>query len=234
MSKEANNEAFIKAVQSRLGLRVDGWAGPATRQAFDAKFPDPVQETKTLKNPSAFFQAAKAVTGSLTQGQVDGFNALLSAMSAWPVSWVAYGLATAYHETAHTMQPIKEMGGDAYFKRRYDIQGEKPGLARRLGNVTPGDGVRYAGRGYVQITGRSNYAKFGIADKPDEALKPDVAARIMVEGMTTGAFTGKKNADYLPGDYVNARRIINGTDKAHQIAGYARSFEDALEAGDWS
>lgn len=56
----------------------------------------------------------------------------------------------------------------------------------------------------------------------------------MVDGMEAGRFTGKKLSDYLPGDYVNARRIINGTDKAEQIAGYARQFEAALKAGGWA
>lgn len=231
----------VEYLQARLnqygaGLLVDGLWGSRTQLALDAALPAKAtqQVARSLKNPAAFFQGAKAVTGTLTQSQVDGTNYLLDAMKAWPVSWVAYGLATAFHETAHTMQPIKEMGGNAYFKKRYDIEGDKPDLAKRLGNINAGDGVKYAGRGYVQITGRSNYERFGIADNPDLALDPSVASKIMVQGMEKGVFTGKKNADYLPGDYVGARRIINGQDAAHKIAGYARSFEDALTAGGWS
>ncbi len=150
------------------------------------------------------------------------------------MSWVAYALATAWHETAHSMQPIKEFGGPTYFKRMYDSEGQKPQLAKRLGNIHPGDGVKFAGRGYVQLTGRDNYERYGIADRPDDAMKPDVAARILRDGMEHGRFTGKKLADYLPGDYVGARRIINGTDKAHEIAGHAHAFETALIAGGWA
>ena len=130
------------------------------------------------------------------------------------------------------MQPIKEIGGTAYFTRMYDINGQRPAKARELGNLAPGDGVKYAGRGYVQLTGRTNYARYGLAERPDDAMKPEVAGAILRSGMANGTFTGKKLADYLPGDYVGARRIINGTDRAADIAGYAVGFETALkEAG---
>lgn len=187
-----------------------------------------------LVNPKAFFTEVRVDHGPLKTGQVEGFNALLTAMDAWPVSWVAYGLATAWHETAATMQPIKEFGGPVYFKKKYDIQGQNPALAKRLGNTQPGDGAKYAGRGYVQLTGRANYARYGIDDTPDDALKADVAAHILVDGMSNGRFTGKKLADYLPGDYANARRIINGLDRAKHIAVIAEGFEQALTAGGWS
>lgn len=211
--------ATLDGLADGFGLPREGAAAPPAAHA--------------LADPAAFFAKVRAGLGALDQDQVDGFNALLAAMAAWPVSWAAYALATAWHETARTMRPIKELGGEAYFRRMYDPEGERPEVARRLGNRLPGDGARYAGRGYVQITGRANYAKYGLADDPDRALRPEVAAHIMVDGMQAGAFTGKKLADYLPGDYVNARRIINGTDKAQAIAGYARVFEAALTAGGW-
>lgn len=188
----------------------------------------------SLTNPAAFFAEVRLDHGPLKTPQVEGFNALLTAMEGWPVSWVAYGLATAWHETAATMQPIKEFGGPKYFYRMYDPKGQNPKLAARLGNRLAGDGAKYAGRGYVQLTGRANYAKYGIADTPDDAMKPDVAARILVDGMSKGVFTGKNLADYLPGDYANARRIINGTDRAAHIANLAIGFETALTQGGWS
>lgn len=179
-------------------------------------------------DPARFFATVRARFGPLSQTQVDGFNALLRALADWPVSWKAYALATAWHETATTMQPIKEHGGPAYFTRMYDPRGARPHVAANLGNTKPGDGVKFAGRGYVQLTGRRNYTRYGIVDRPDDAMKPDIAAAIMRDGMAQGIFTGKKLSDYLPGDYVGARRIINGTDKAKLIAGYAEAFEDAL------
>jgi putative chitinase len=75
---------------------------------------------------------------------------------------------------------------------------------------------------------------------PDKALEPAIAAKIMRRGMEEGWFTGKKFSDYLPsvgratsGQYSRARYIINGSDKAQQIAGHAKAFEDALVAGGW-
>ena len=225
----------VSAWQTALGLRADGDFGPATLAASMALIkPVAPGHRNKLANPIAFFDAVRAKFGPLSQRQVDGFRSLLDVMSVWPKSWVAYGLATTWHETARTMQPIKEMGGPDYFFRMYDKDGARPKVAASLGNTEPGDGVKFYGRGYVQITGRTNYTKYGITSNPDDALKSDVAGRILVDGMTKGVFTGKKLSDYLPGDYVNARRIINGTDKAESIAGYAQSFETALSAGAWS
>lgn len=168
--------------------------------------------------------------GRMTQVQVDGCEAILAAVKSLPLSHQAYLLATAFHETDQTMQPIFEYGAKKYF----DKYNAGTSIGARLGNTQPGDGYLFRGRGYVQITGRANYAKAGaklgldlIAD-PDAALRQSVAARIMVLGSTEGWFTGKKLSDYLPGDFRGARRVINGLDKADMIAGYARVFQGAL------
>ena len=171
--------------------------------------------------------------GSLDQSQVDGIEALIAATDGLPISHRAYLLATAKHETGDTMQPITEYGGRKYFDK-YDT-GK---LAKALGNTpeADGDGYKYRGRGYVQITGRVNYSKAGdwlkldLLGNPELALQPTIAAQILVRGCSNGWFTGKKLSDYLPGDYVNARRIVNGTDRAELIAAHARAFEAALMA----
>ena len=181
-----------------------------------------------------FYQIVRArLDRTLTQAQVDGFEALLAASAGLDVTWRAYLLGTAWHETAGTMQPVHEYGSKAYLAK-YDT-GK---LAAALGNTpeADGDGILYAGRGYVQLTGRANYAKAGAAlgidllGNPDMAMQADVAAKIALRGMTEGWFTGKAFRHYLPGDYRGARRIINGLDKADTIAGYARAFETALTA----
>lgn len=199
-------------------------------------------------NPKAFFDVARSATPlgpTLDQGEVDGCTAILAASVGWRLSWTAYAIATAYHETAGTMQPIKEYGSHSYFTRRYDIKGEKPALARQLGNTEPGDGARFAGRGYVQLTGRRNYAAMAqltgadLLGFPDMAMDQKIAARILRSGMEGGLFTGKSLGDYLPDgtasrqQFLAARRIINGSDKAMSIAGYALQFQNALARANW-
>lgn len=250
----------VRRLQAHVGVPADGSFGPLTLDAVMRALGIGENGTETgagattaapkvLADPGAFFAALRGSFGPLSQSQVDGTNALLSAIGAagWPLAYAAYALATAWHETARTMLPIKEMGGPSYFHRMYDIEGARPAKARELGNLTPGDGARYAGRGYVQLTGRTNYVKAGqalgvdLAENPDLAMDPGVAARVLIWGMSGGAFTGKKLADYLPAhggaehrQFVLARYIINGQDKAATIADHALKFQAALDRGGWS
>lgn len=120
---------------------------------------------------------------------------------------LAYILATVQHETAGTFTPLDEYGGR---KTRY---------------------APFWGRGYVQLTWKVNYQKYAkltgldLVGFPDKAKDPKIAAFILVHGFKHGTFTGKKISDYIVGtscDFTNARRCINGTDKAALIASYAR------------
>lgn len=191
-----------------------------------------------------FDYVRKGILGpTLDQGEVDGCNVIIGAgrRAGWKTSWIAYALATAYHETSHSMLPISEFGGNAYFTRMYDIKGNRPTMAKQHGNTTPGDGIKYRGRGYVQLTWKDNYAKAeklcgikGLVANPDLAMIPENAAKIMISGMQGGWFTGVGVAKYMPNElatveqFKQARRIINGTDKADLIAGYAIEFQKAL------
>lgn len=190
--------------------------------------------------PERFFAAVRSglLGPELSEAETDGCNAILKACAGWPLSWTAYALATAFHETAHTMQPVVEQGGAAYFTRMYDPAGLRPAVAAQLGNIEAGDGCRFCGRGYVQLTGRSNYVRAGLLDAPDRALDPQVAADILERGMREGWFSGRRLIDVLPlggratrAQFVAARRIINGQDRASLIADYALRFQDALLAG---
>lgn len=190
------------------------------------------RENLMSTDPAKFFQSYRDHFGSLTQQQVDGLSFLIGAFNADP-KWEdsrhrAYGLATIKHESAHTYEPIEERGSAAYLSKYWT----KPNLRAALGNIEPADAQKFKGRGYVQITGRSNYTRFGIVEHPEKALEHQTAFEIMTRGMFEGTFTGKKLTDYINAskrDYYNARRIINGVDRAALIADYAEAFEDILK-----
>lgn len=245
----SNRSAIFEAVRSkaRPGLFNDAGHVLALDNLLDA-FGVPRDEivvegrrVHRLADAHLFFDGVRKVTGALNSRQAETINALLTAAAHWPLSWLAYALATAHHEAR--LEPIHEKGGKAYLSK-YDT-GK---LAAALGNTpaADGDGILYAGRGLCQITGRANYEKAGkflgldLLGKPDLALEPEHATRILVWGMESGAFTGKALKDYLPdrrgthSQFVQARRIINGTDKADLIAGYADKFQVALSAGRWA
>lgn len=164
--------------------------------------------------------------GKLTSGQVSGTSAILDEWERRKLKdlrWLAYMLATAKHETSHIMQPITEGGSQKYLRSK---------------KYWP-----WIGRGYVQLTWERNYLRYrapvlkqfdvDLMENPDAALLQPVAAFIMFDGMQVGAFTGKKLSDYFNDtktDWVNARRIINGVDKAAQIADIAKFFYADLSA----
>ena len=193
-------------------------------------------------NRAAFYAVVRKDLGALTQSQVTGFEVLLTAVNGLPVAQQAYLLATAWHETGATMQPVREAHGatDAQTIARL----EKAWAAGKLKWVKKpywrkdADGKSWFGRGYVQLTHKDNYQKasdrmgIDLVSDPSAALSPMIAARILVQGCTEGWFTGAKLSDFLPGNYVGARKVVNGTDRAQDIAHYAVTFEAALKAAE--
>lgn len=142
----------------------------------------------------------------------------------------AYVLATAYHETAHTMKPVREYGGETYLRsKKY---------------------YPYVGMGYVQLTWKENYQKaskiLGVdfVKDPKKLLEPRYAVVILVTGMKEGWFTGKSLKDYIDNideddkedlrEFSNARRIVNGTDKQVHIGQLALQYEKALKASGYA
>jgi hypothetical protein len=217
---------FKAAIDAALALEAGGNAPPARAPVREAEF-----------DLAAFFgalRAGKTLGPTLSEDEVAGCEAILEACrkAGWGMAWTAYALATAYHETAATMRPIREYGR---------------GKGRRYG-VALADGQVAYGRGYVQLTWLANYqkadVKLGLGGKLvrnfDLALDPKIAADIMTRGMAEGWFTGKKLADTLPvhgaatmAQFVASRPIINGRDKDALIARHATEFQKALQAGGW-
>ncbi len=180
-------------------------------------------------NRKKFFDGFRSrIDSTIEQEQVSGLEFILSQMDGDPfwkhIPQIAYALATVGWETAWSFQPVEE---GYYLGSKTRVKAFQKGL-----RYSP-----YFGRGYVQLTWKANYQlakdKLGIdfVNKPQLALEKELAYRILTYGMHQGWFTKKKLSDYINGsktDYKGARRIINGTDKAGMIAGYARSFEQIL------
>lgn len=180
-----------------------------------------------------FFDAYRTQFGTLKAPQVDGLEAVLGFIEAdsgvTDVRHVAYMLATMKHECADSWHPIEEFGkgkGLPYGQPYTVPLADDPVKTRQ---------VVYYGRGNVQLTWQKNYAAMSkalgmgqaLVLRPELALDPAVAYKIMSFGMRNGSFTGRKLEDYIADqcDYVGARRIINGQDCAGKIAGYATALE---------
>lgn len=182
-----------------------------------------------MYNRELLFHTYRNYFGKLNQSQVDGLNFLLSKFDNETLTnaQTAYILATVKHETADTFRPIEERGGYNYFKY----------LIGKLGIRSLAEANKFKGRGYVQITGKVNYYNFAhilkidLVSVPSLALIPENAYNIMIYGFINGSFTGKKLSDYIEGDkmdFYNARRIINGRDRAELISGYAYKILEGL------
>jgi len=169
-------------------------------------------------NRAEFFDHFRLLFGGkLTQSQVEGAEKIIdeAARRGVPLNQLAYILATVWHETAHTMQPIRERGGEKYLRSKAYYP--------------------WVGEGLVQVTWETNHRKFG-ATKPGQLLQWPIALTALFDGMLKGMFTKYKLGDFVNEttcNYVTARRVVNGMDKANLIAGFAGHFQTALEKADY-
>lgn len=194
-------------------------------------------------NKAVFYTHVREAFGPLSQSQVEGFEVILEAwdkVGDGNIRHLAYVLSTAWHETGRLMQPVKETTSarnpnpsDAKAKEiltKAWKAGKLPWVKKDYWSSG------WFGRGFVQLTHRENYERAGqklgidLVSDPSKAMVPEVSALILVRGMLEGWFTGFS----LPqaGDFLEARRVVNGTDRAGQIATYANGFLTALEAAE--
>jgi len=199
-----NSKKALQDFQNSNNLRADGILGRNTKKEL----------FKTDKNNT-----------------IDLIKAQCAVLQITKPEQIQYIIATALHETGGTLKATKEKGGNKYLSSLYDpILAKSKRLrdrAKSMGNTEEGDGIKYCGRGLVQLTWKSNYAKYGeimgidLVNNPNLALDMKHAVFILVHGMKYGTFTGKKLDDYINGNGTNfllARKIINGGDKANKIA----------------
>ena len=183
--------------------------------------------------------------GRLTAAQVGGIETLMDAAVDYGLNdqrQFAYVLAGVYHETGRKMVPVREgfASTDAGARSAVAKLFAQKRISRNY--AEPVNGVSYYGRGRIQNTHLANYQKlekrFGqpFVTQPDLLLVDEIDAAVTIAGHAEGIWTGKKLSDYITpakADYVEARRIVNGKDKAALIAGYAGKFEDALRTAEY-
>ena len=133
---------------------------------------------------------------------------------------IAYVIATAEHESAGTFRPVQEAFwlSEEYRKTHFYY-------------------YPYYGRGYVQLTHKYNYKKYSdllgidFVSNPDKVLARNISLFILVHGCSIGFFSGKRLGEYVnknEKDYINARKVINGKDKAQHIAKLANKWLNML------
>jgi hypothetical protein len=173
----------------------------------------------------------------LSPQQAEGLTKILDywtlKYSGRDIRWLAYVLATVFHETGSKMQPIRE--ANASTDKQAIARLEAAWKSGKLGQVrTPYWRDGWFGRGLIQITHKENYQKFGIVKSPEKALEWDTSLKILFDGMVRGMFaknhTLERYFNLGAEDPRGARRIINGTDQAGLIADYYVNFLGALNA----
>lgn len=179
----------------------------------------------------------------LTQKQVDGYDAIFDHwddLGLQDLRWLAYILATAYHETGGAIEPVREGGcktDECSIQAVTELY--EQGIISENYAIPAPNGKSYFGRGLVQLTWAANYKTLGDAlgigsqlyDNPSLALDLHMSVKIMFKGMIDGLFTPQKLAHFFNEtgtDWINARTIVNGMDKAETIADYAKRFKNCL------
>lgn len=217
----ANASELTKIVKiaQRLGLKM---TDDKKQQKLYLDLPDSSKDTQKVTG-------LVEVLGDLSLDQIAALKSILLEADERELtpSETAYIIATVYHES-RLGKFMLELSDGRQYEGRPD-----------LGNKHPGDGARYKGRGYVQITGRANYRKFStvvgvdLEKYPDLAVRPEHALKILFEGMTKGMFTGVSLDDFTQTsgklDFFQARRVVNGLDRAKEIAQLAEELEAKLK-----
>lgn len=194
----------------------------------------------------AFYDKYRTLFHSrLTQTQVNGYEAIFDywdSSNLTDLRWLAYVLATAYHETGELIEPVREgfTKTDAGAITAVTNLLDRGIISFNYALPDPENGKSYFGRGLVQLTFADNYKRLGQAlgigtalyDNPSLVLELQMSVKILFKGMIDGLFAAPHNlAKYFnttTEDWEEARRIVNVKDKADLIAGYGRTFLKTL------
>ncbi len=224
-------EAAVMAFQRSEGLLADGIAGPRTLRALGlAKKKDVWPNTI----PGVTLQAVSQMFPFTPLGNIEeNLPPVCEALTKTELTdkpMVLMALATIRAET-ESFEPVAE--GRSRFNTSpnghpFDLYDNR----RDLGNQGPPDGERFRGRGYIQLTGRFNYERYGKALGLGKKLltQPELASDPQIAGMLLAGFLKDKERQIkealLEGDLRTARRLVNGG--SHGLD----RFTDAYRRGD--
>ena len=209
---DADVEAAVRRWQSGVGLVADGIVGPHCQSALGLRNPAALEVRFDLEAVKLLFPATKPANINRYLPYV---SAALQAVGLTDRAMVCAALGTIRAESEGFL-PIPE------FPSQFNTRpGQAPfsiyeGLAK-LGNTQPGDGARFKGRGFVQLTGRFNYQKYGDAlgvdltsgtANADLANAPEVAAVLLATFLADHAQA--LHQALAAGQFAQARKLVNG------------------------
>ena len=207
---DADAEAAVRRWQAGVGLVADGVMGPHCLAVLGLRQPGELAVTLTLDAVRRLFPATKPANIARYLPYVAAALEV-TGLKDRPMVCAALGTIRAESEG---FVPISEM--PSQFNT---VPGAPPFSAydnpkKRLGNTQPGDGARFKGRGFVQLTGRANYEKYGrvlgidLAAQPDLANAPEVAALLLAHFLADRADAMRQAL--AQGRYAAARKLVNG------------------------
>jgi putative chitinase len=225
-----STRAAVIAFQRSEVMLADGIIGPRTAAALGIADPAPIPTIL----PGVTVQVVREMFPQTPQANIERHLAIvLGALIAPQLTekcMVLMALATIRAET-ESFNPIPEgisRSNTSPGGHPFDLYDHR----KDLGNQGPGDGARFKGRGFVQLTGRTNYQRHGAAigmgdqllENPELANEPGIAARLLASFLKSRELAIKEAL--LENDLRAARRLVNGGSN-----GLAR-FTDAYQRGE--
>lgn len=218
----ADTETALRAWQSSVGLVADGIAGPRSLAALGVLTPAAMAVKVDAATVNKLFPFTRT---SNIASNLPYVIAALAAFGLTDARMIGVALGTIRAETEGFV-PIAELPS------HFNTSPGRPAFSAydgRLGNVNAGDGARYRGRGFVQLTGRDNYERYGkvldipLADNPDSACAPEVAACLLAAFLDANLDRLNKALD--KDDLKAARKVINGG--SHGLERFSETYRKA-------
>ena len=208
----AGTEAAVLAFQKSKGLAADGIVGPNTATALGLKgipvIPSVIPGV-TVQVVSQMFPMTPI--GNIKTNLPPVLDALVTAKLP-DKAMVLMALGTIRAET-ESFQPISE--GQSRFNTSpsghpFDLYDNR----QDLGNKGAPDGANFRGRGFVQLTGRANYTRYGGEIGVDLIASPELANGAQVAAKLLARFLGDREdrirEALASNDLASARRLVNG------------------------